>query len=273
MTIPLKVERQQLILETLRDNRQVTVAELSHRFDVSEVTIRRDLRDLAAQGALDKMRRILADSLRLIFYLSLPAALLLLLLRRPIVAVLFQRGQFGAESTEFLAWAILFYALSLVGLSAIEIIARAFYAMEDTWTPVLVGAMQLVAMWFLGLWLSRSIFPTLEWLELGGLALGYTISTFLELGLLLWLLRRKMGGIEGGRLIRGLWRMGAATMVMAGITWAVMEQITNLNVFWQLVIGVMVGAASYLVASLLFGVKEIRQLADYGRERLQSRFG
>lgn len=54
MTIPLKVERQQLILETLRDNRQVTVAELSHRFDVSEVTIRRDLRDLAAQGALQR---------------------------------------------------------------------------------------------------------------------------------------------------------------------------------------------------------------------------
>jgi DeoR/GlpR family transcriptional regulator of sugar metabolism len=50
----LKVERQQLILETLRDNRQVTVAELSHRFDVSEVTIRRDLRDLAAQGALQR---------------------------------------------------------------------------------------------------------------------------------------------------------------------------------------------------------------------------
>ncbi len=54
MTIPLKVERQKLILETLRDNRQVTVAELSRRFDVSEVTIRRDLRDLDAQGALQR---------------------------------------------------------------------------------------------------------------------------------------------------------------------------------------------------------------------------
>ena len=54
MTIPLKVERQKLILETLRDNRQVTVAELSRRFDVSEVTIRRDLRDLDAQGVLQR---------------------------------------------------------------------------------------------------------------------------------------------------------------------------------------------------------------------------
>lgn len=52
MATPLKEERQQLILETVQDNRQVTVVELSRRFDVSEVTIRRDLRQLAAQGAL-----------------------------------------------------------------------------------------------------------------------------------------------------------------------------------------------------------------------------
>ncbi len=52
MAIPLKEERQQLILETIQDSRQVTVSELSHRFDVSEVTIRRDLHDLAARGVL-----------------------------------------------------------------------------------------------------------------------------------------------------------------------------------------------------------------------------
>jgi len=52
MAIPLKEERQQRILEIARDSRQVTVADLSNRFDVSEVTIRRDLRDLAEQGVL-----------------------------------------------------------------------------------------------------------------------------------------------------------------------------------------------------------------------------
>ena len=52
MAISLKEERQQLILETLQNNRQVTVAELSRRFDVSEVTIRRDLREMAEQGML-----------------------------------------------------------------------------------------------------------------------------------------------------------------------------------------------------------------------------
>jgi putative peptidoglycan lipid II flippase len=226
---------------------------------------------LAAQGAIDKMRRIVADTLRLIFFLSLPAAILLMLLRRLIVAVLFQRGQFSAESTEFVAWALLFFALSLIGLTAIEIIARAFYAMEDTWTPVLVGALQLIAMWLIGLWLSRSVFPALGWLQLGALALGYSISTFMELGLLLWLLSRKMGGIDGKRLFSGLWRMLLATLIMIGIIWIVMARIDDLGLLWQLLIGGMVGATSYIVASLLLGVKELRQLTNYGREWYRNR--
>ncbi|HET6445392.1 MAG TPA: murein biosynthesis integral membrane protein MurJ [candidate division Zixibacteria bacterium] len=226
---------------------------------------------LAAEGAIGKMRRILADTLRLIFFLSLPAAILLILLRRPIVAVLFQRGEFGSDSTEFVAWALLFFAMSLVGLTAIEIIARVFYALEDTWTPVLAGALQLIAMWAIGLWLSRNVFPAFDWLELGALALGYSISTFLELGLLLWLLRRKMGGIDGKRLFNGLWRMLLATTVMFAITWITRNQLNELGVFWQMVVGGLVGAASYIIASLLFGVKETRQLAEYGRERLINR--
>ncbi len=229
------------------------------------------LATLAAEQAYDKMRRILSDTLRLIFFLSLPAAILLILLRRPIVTLLFQRGQFSAESTEFVAWALLFFGMSLVGLTAIEIIARAFYALEDTWTPVLVGALQLIAMWLIGLWLSRSVFPAYGWLELGALALGYSISTFLELGLLLWLLSRKMGGVDGRRLFNGLWRMLLATLVMIGTTWITMEQIAGLHVFWQLLIAGMVGAATYIVASLILGVQEIRQLAVYGRERISNR--
>jgi putative peptidoglycan lipid II flippase len=128
-------------------------------------------------------------------------------------------------------------------------------------------------MWAIGLWLSRNVFPSLGWLQLGALALGYSISTFLELGLLLWLLSRKMGGIDGKRLFSGLWRMLLATLVMIGITWIVMAQIVDLGLFWQLLIGGMVGATSYIVASLLFGVKELRQLTTYGQVWYRNRKG
>ena len=63
---------------------------------------------LAAEGSLPEMRRILAGTLRLIAFLSLPASVLLIIFRRPIVAVLFERGQFGADSTDLVAWVLLF---------------------------------------------------------------------------------------------------------------------------------------------------------------------
>jgi putative peptidoglycan lipid II flippase len=221
---------------------------------------------LAARSAMDEMRRILADTLRLIIFLSLPAAVLLMMLRRQIVMVLFERGQFEADSTEFVAWALLFFAISLVALAAIEIISRAFYAMQDTWTPVIAGALQLIAMWILGLWLSNQIFAPRGLLVFGGLALGYSLSAILELILLLWLLRKKMGGIDGRHLLDGAWRMAVATLIMATITWLILRQLVDVSAWWQLIVAAIVAACSYLVASLLLQVKELRQLLDYGRQ-------
>lgn len=223
---------------------------------------------LAARSAYDEMRRILADTLRLIFFLSLPAALLMMILRIPIVTVLFQRGQFDSQATEFVAWALLFYAMSLIGLAAIEIISRAFYALEDTLTPVVIGMLQLIAMWFLGLWLGNHLFPAFDGLTFGGLALGYTISTFFELILLLWLLRRKMGGIGGRRVLSGVWRMVLASLITAVITWLSLRQFESISALWQLLIAGFAGTLTYLLASYLLGVTELRQLWSNLRRRL-----
>ena len=215
---------------------------------------------LAAQNAYAEMRRIIADTLRLIFFLSLPAGILLMILRIPIISVLFERGQFDETATEFVGWALLFYSLSLIGLAAIEIISRAFYAMEDTWTPVLVGMLQLGSMWFLGWWLGNVLFPSLGWIEMGGLALGYTISTLLELVLLLWLLRKKLGGINGGRVFDGVWRMLLASILMAVVTWLVLQSLDASPKLIQLLLTGVIGAIVYLIASAVFGVTELRDL-------------
>jgi putative peptidoglycan lipid II flippase len=224
---------------------------------------------LAARAALNEMRRIVASTLRLILFFSMPAAVLLMLLRIPIIDLLFQRGQFDATATEFVAWALLFYALSLIGLAAIEIISRAFYAMEDTVTPVAIGMLQLGAMWLLGYWLANVIFPALGWLDLGALALGYTISTLLELVLLLWLLRRKMSGLDGRRLLDGLWRMGLATLVMAVISWLVFGQLAQAAAFWQLLVTGLAAGIAYLGASTLLRVSELAQIVASLRQRLR----
>lgn len=224
---------------------------------------------LAAKGALSEMRQIVADTLRLIFFLSLPAGFLLMILRIPIVRFLFERGHFDAQATEYVGWALLFYGMSIIGLAAIEILSRAFYALEDTWTPVLIGMLQLVAMWILGYWFGNALFPNLGWLEFGGLALGYTISALLELILLLILLRKKMGGINGRRVLDGTWRMVLASLLMALITWFLLNQLQGMVPFLQLVIIGTVAVITYLLFSAVLRVRELSYLWQTIRRRGQ----
>jgi putative peptidoglycan lipid II flippase len=221
---------------------------------------------LAAEQAIDEMRRILAGTLRLILFLSLPAMVLMVVLRLPLISLLFERGEFDAESTTYVAWALLFLAPSLAGLAAIEIISRAFYALKDTWTPVLVGGFQLAMMIGLGLWLGYLVFPGFGWLALGGLALAYSISTYLETAVLLWLLRRKMAGIGGHQLLDGLWRMGLAGGLMLVVCWLAGLQLDSTGVLLQISVASLIGGLAYLVASWLLGVVEVRQFLEYGRQ-------
>ena len=152
----------------------------------------------AALGKLDEMRASLAASLRGVLLLSMPAAVGLILLRTPIVALLYQRGEFNAQSTELVAWALLWYAAGLVGHSVVEVLARAFYALHDTRTPVIVGATAMglnVGLSFLFVWLFSSI----GWMPHGGLALANSTATALEMVGLLILIRKKLAGMEGAR--------------------------------------------------------------------------
>ena len=224
---------------------------------------------LAAQDALDEMRKIIIDTLRLILFFSLPASLLLIVLRQPLISFLFERGQFDADSTSFVAWALLFYAMSLVGLAAIEIISRAFYALEDTWTPVIVGALQLTAMWLISYWLASTIFPQFGFLQFGGLALGYTISTILEVIMLLWLINKKLGGLERSRLFDGFWKMGTAAIVMALTGQFLLVQLAAANPFLQLALILLVSGFIYLIACLILRVSEPKQLLFYLRMRIR----
>ncbi|MFQ5401702.1 MAG: murein biosynthesis integral membrane protein MurJ [Anaerolineae bacterium] len=223
---------------------------------------------LAARSAHAEMRHIVTSSLRLLLFLGMPVTVLLMLLREPIIAILYQRGLFGSESTELVAWALLFLAMGLVALAALEVIARAFYALNDTLTPVLAGGIQVTVMGLLSYWLSRDLFPSLGWLPLGGLALGFTLSNFLEAGLLLLLLRRKMGRLEGWALLDGLWRIMLASALMGTAVWGGLAMTPATAVWLQAVLGGVVGGLVYLLACTGLRVSEMGQIWCFGRERL-----
>jgi putative peptidoglycan lipid II flippase len=227
------------------------------------------LATLAARSAFAEMRQVLTSSLRLLLFLGLPSTVLLMLLGKPLITILFQRGLFDAESTDLVTWALLFLAIGLVALTALEVIARAFYSLSDTLTPVVAGGVQVFVMGALSLWLSRVIFPNRGWIPLGGLALGFSLSNFLEVGLLLWLLRRKLGGLNGWALLDGFWRMSFAALLMASGIWLVLIQIEESHVWQQALLGGLAGGVVYLLASLGLQVKEATEIIEYGRRRLR----
>jgi putative peptidoglycan lipid II flippase len=212
-----------------------------------------------ARGETAAMRHSLARTLRGVLFLSLPASLGLILLREPLVALLYQRGAFGASSTEQVAWALLWYAAGLVGHSLLEIVARAFYALHDTRTPVLVGAAAMSLNVALSLGLS-ALFSRVGWAPHGGLALANSLATAIECLVLLILIRRRLGGLNWGEVSRGVAATLGATLAMTLALWAWLALDAGESVFLVGLVGVVVGGMVFWGAALVLGAPEAREL-------------
>ena len=212
-----------------------------------------------AKNRLNEMRSSLAASLRGVIFLALPASAGLILLRQPIIALLYQRGEFTAHSTTLVAWALLWYAAGLVGHSVVEILARAFYALHDTKTPVFVGA-SAMALNVLFSYAFAALFKSWGWMPHGGLALANSLATALEMVILFFLMRKRLGGIKGGEILRGGLSATLATVGMALALWGWLSKFGDSAVWLVAGGGVLVGGAVYAGVILLLGVKEVREL-------------
>jgi len=221
-----------------------------------------------ARGHLAELRSSLASTLRGIILLAVPASVGLVLLREPLVALLFQRGAFGAEDSQLVAWALLWYAAGLLGHSVMELASRAFYAQQDTRTPVLVGTGAMGLNVALSLTLP-GIFISAGWMPHGGLALANSAATFLEMLALLWLMSRRLKGLEGARLWQALAQacLGSAAMGLAIWAWGSMIGPAPL---WVVVGGgVGLGLVVYAVVVWLLRVTELSELISLLLRRMR----
>jgi putative peptidoglycan lipid II flippase len=216
-----------------------------------------------AAGETAAMRHTYAQTLRTVLFVVVPSAVGLILFGQIVVAMLFERGAFGPDSTALVASALALYALGLMGHATLEITVRAFYAMHNTWTPVLVGVGAMVLSIALGIWWVGP-------LGFGGLALANSVATTLEALLLVWLVRRSMGSIEGRALANSLLRTAAAAGVMAAVLWGVESWIGERSGLQLLVAGsagLLLGAGVYLGVSLLLRHPELKQAVALVRRR------
>jgi len=204
-----------------------------------------------AQGQMDALRSTLNGGLRAILWLTLPAAAGLLLLRVPLISLLLERGQFTAESTRLTAYALAFFAFGLVAHSILEVITRAFYALHDTWTPVRIGIAAMVVNVALSLLLLGP-------LAHGGLALANTLATTMETAALLWLIRPRLGGLGGRRLLRTLGKSLAAAAVMSMVLVWLLQTKAGLPGWLLALAGIVLGGAVYGLGALVLGREELR---------------
>jgi putative peptidoglycan lipid II flippase len=167
---------------------------------------------LVAQQDFSKIRSTLAGALGLMLFLNVPATVGLVLLAEPIVAVIFEHGEFTAADTRATAAALQLYAVGLVGYSIVRIISPTFYALQRSRIPVMVSAGSVVVNVALNLTLVRVM-------GYGGLALGTSITAILNATVQLYLLRRELDGLEGRRIAASLARVVAAAAAMGAVTW------------------------------------------------------
>ena len=220
-----------------------------------------------ARGKLEEMRSSLSSVLRGLLLLAVPASLGMVLLRTPLVTLIYQRGEFDAASTALVSWALLFYAAGLVGFSVVEIVSRAFYAMHDTKTPVfvLVGTMTLnvaLSLLFLDLFARRG------WMPHGGLALSMSLATFVEMALLLFFMRRKLSGLEGRRSLSGLAQALVAGGGMSLALWGWLVLTKDLSNWIVALGGMLLGALTYGLGLVILRVPEVGMVWRALRRRL-----
>jgi len=211
-----------------------------------------------ARGGKDEIRTSLAATLRGVLFLSIPASLGLVLIREPLVGLLYRSTVCDNTCTGMISWALLWYAIGLVGHSLVEIVSRAFYALHDTRTPVTVGvvamslniAFSLLFSYLFGMW---DVSPH------GGLALANSLATALEAGALLVLMRKRLDGLHGGIIARAAISALAVGLVMSMILWIWVSALQGRPDWMVLVTGFILGGSVYGAGLVILKVREVRR--------------
>jgi putative peptidoglycan lipid II flippase len=209
-----------------------------------------------ASGDRDGFRLTLARGIRGSAFVVVPAAAGYLVLATPVVRLLLEHGVTTGESTELVGGVLTFFAIGLFPFSAFLLLLRAFYAMQDTRTPMLVNVGGMAV----NIGANLTLFPVLG---VRGLALGHALSyvfTSLCAGLVM---KRRLGGIEAGYIAAGLLRILVAAAATAGAAWGAAELVAHsfgtgslgLQVI-EVGAGVGAGLVTFIVAALVLRMEE-----------------
>jgi putative peptidoglycan lipid II flippase len=169
-----------------------------------------------SRGDYDKFHETYSFTLKLMLFILIPALAGLIALRIPICNILYQRGEFTYEATLATAQTLAGYCLGLWAVGGLRVTAPAFYAMQDTKTPVVVAFFALLLNAALGFVLGFTLR-----LEHTGLALANSASSVFNFLTLIYLLERRTGDLKARDILLFCLKMVVVSGVMAGAAWTI----------------------------------------------------
>ncbi|MFQ6049947.1 MAG: murein biosynthesis integral membrane protein MurJ [Candidatus Paceibacterales bacterium] len=217
---------------------------------------------------------------RQILYLAIPISILIFILRNQIVEIILRHGQFSLLAAKLTAASLGLFCFGIFAFSLIPLIYRAFFSFQDTKTPALISIVSMgfnIILSFFLTWslapsvkfwwgenLMRDIFPLqgIEDISVLGLPLAMSISLIFQFILSIFFLQKRIGDFKTKEVFNSFLKISIASIVMAGIIYFVFLSPLQafFGVFWQAIIGGLVGVLVYIVATFLLKSPELETI-------------
>ena len=220
----------------------------------------------AARGARDDLRATMANGMRQIVFVLLPAAAAVLVLSEPMVRLVYQRGEFTADQTQLVATALFWFAFSLPTNGLFLLLTRTFFSLQRPWMPTLISAANLAVTAIAALALYKPF-------GIGGIVASTAIATGGSVTAQCFFLRRTLGGLELGRFLDSTVRVALGSAALAAVSftvWDLLDHALGRSLGGQvisLMTGLGAGGAVYLAVVRILRVPELEQIMRLLRRR------
>ena len=221
---------------------------------------------MAAEKNIKGLKASISEAISVINLLVIPATIGAMIFSKEIVTLLFGRGAFTPEAIDMTANALFYYSIGMIAFGLRDILSRAFYALQDTKTPMINAAIAVVINIILNLALSR-------YLGIGGLALATSIATIVGTLHFFVTLRKKIGGFGLKEITISFIKICMASIIMGILAWSTYQILeTKINSNISLILAIGVGALSYFIFIYFMKIPEVDRTIKTVKSRLGKKF-
>lgn len=215
------------------------------------------LADHAAERDMTALKETFRTGLRMIFFITIPAAGGLIVLARPIIHLLFEHGTFTPEATVQTGRALLCFAVGLPFIAGVRITANAFYALQDSKTPVRAANLSVLVNLFLSFLLMGPMAHS-------GLALAVSLASVCNFLLQIFHFRRRAGLLGLRKVVGGVAKTTCSTLVMMAVLWRISSSVAGgrLQEGGRLFALILLGVAVFVAAEWLLKGKELSEILN-----------